>query len=661
VKRLPTAEPNALFPSTLQTGRRPLYGLACAVLLACIVSYAAALAGPLFFDDVPNLLANALLRIDGRTIDDWRVAALSSGSGVFFRPVAMLTFALNHVVAGSLSAFSLKATNLGIHLVIGALVYLFTVTLLQAPALREHRLSTHHRRIAALLAASIWLLHPIHVSTVLYAVQRMAQLSALFTLAGLLVFIRYRLRWAGCGAGAGEVLAAFIWVALLGLLGLLSKENGALLPWLIAVVEVILFRGVWRGKPCARLRRLGYLALLMPLLAALLVYIIAPELITGRFAGREFTLQERLLSQGRALWQYLSWLLVPDITSMGFFHDDIPLSRSLWSPLTTVVSLLAWAAVLGACVLWHKRLPLVAFAFLFYLVAHSMESTVWPLEMVFEHRNYLPSVGFAVLAGVGVLRCVSHLRGVRLRAVLAGILGILVVLLAVRAYAWRDELALARYEVMHHPLSARANFFYANALYKRFEQARALGLDEDEQRALAVTSRQHFERMHSLDERDFAAPVMLYQLDTLYFPALAPANDWLGRLQELAKTRRLQSSDRTALAALVEFSLSPAGEPGRARVRDLVDSLGERYPDNTNLLRLRYRMAVAAGARQRADLLPALERAVQSNRDSREAAALLAQYHGVDDQAATYEAIREWLRRDEYRRELPVIRGIFSE
>ena len=650
----------ALAPQYPDDASRWLLRFELLIVLVCILAYGIALNGPLFFDDEPNLLSNQQVQIDGATFDSWRTASLSADSGVLYRPIAMLTFALNHASVGAFTPFSLKATNLAIHLLIGALLYLFALALLQAPALRVHRLDSHQCRVVALIAASLWLLHPIHVSTVLYAVQRMAQLSTLFTLAGLLVYTRYRLRWAACGATTGEIVAAALWVLLLGLCAVFSKENGALLPWLIAVVEVTLFRGIWRGQSGRGLRWLGWLALILPLLLVFALYLIAPEMLLGRYGGREFTLSERLLTQGRALWQYLSWMLVPNITGMGFFHDDIAISRSLWSPLTTALSLFAWSLVLGACLLWHRRYPLIAFAFLFYLVAHSMESTVFPLEMVFEHRNYLPSVGFAVLAALGIVQGVARVDALRLRAVTAGILGILVALLLVRTNAWSDETQLARFNVINHPLSARANFFYGNALFKRFQQSRELGLDEEEQRALAVTSRGYFERMHVLDERNFSALVMLYQLDTQYFPGLAQENDWLETMLILAQTRRLQSSDRTALAALVEFSLTPVAVEGRNRVGRLLQQLVARYPHRLDIVALQYRFVMATAPGEKDAVLPLLERVAQKNPDNPYALAYLTQYYGSDDLANTYEAIREWMRRDQLRRELPVVRAMFE-
>ncbi len=176
------------------------------------------------------------------------------------------------------------------------------------------------------------------------------------------------------------------------------------------------------------------------------------------------------------LWQYLSWLAVPNIMDMGIFHDDIPLSRSLWSPITTALSLLAWGAVLVFTLLCHRKYPLFAFALLFYLVGQSMESTIFPLELVFEHRNYLPSVGLAVLAAAGIVQGVTRVKRLRLLTVVGGVLCILLVLSAIRAYTWRDELTLSRFDVINHPESARTNFFYANALFKRFAQSGELGL-----------------------------------------------------------------------------------------------------------------------------------------------------------------------------------------
>ena len=643
---------------TLITGYRPLFALVCVVLLACILAYAVALEGPLFFDDVPNLTANLDLHINGRVFDDWRVAVLSSDAGLLHRPLAMFTFALNYVASGGFSPVSLKTTNLAIHLLNAVLIYCFCQTVLRAPALKNLQPGHYQCCVVAIIAASIWLLHPLHVTTVLYAIQRMAQLSTLFILAGLLLFCRYRLRWAASGATTGELIAASLWLLIIGTAAVLCKENGALLAWLIATVEVTLFCGVWRGQRRRQLVWLGWGVFVLPIVLVMLVWLISPETLAGRFSGREFSLEERLLTQGRLLWTYLGWIVLPNIMDMGFFHDDIAISRGLWSPVTTALSLLAWVGAIAVALLLRKRYPVMVFALFFYLVAHSMESSFLPLEMAFEHRNYLPSVGVSILVALALVRFSAGFSRLRLRVVVVSLLGVLAVLLGIRASIWSDEITLAKFNVVNHPASPRANFFYANALFKRYEQAGALGLSEEEQRELAIMSRHYFSRMHEIDERDFAALVMLYQLDTQYFPGLLKENDWLGKMEVLATTRRLQSSDRTALGALVDFSVGAAGEQGRVRVGYMMDQIIERYPTRTDMVILRYKlMAVQSDADQ---MRAVLERAAQANPESIGIYPYLVQHNGGDNTASTYETIGVWMQHDSTRRELSTIRRIFE-
>ena len=137
-------------------------------------------------------------------------------------------------------------------------------------------------------------------------------------------------------------------------------------------------------------------------------------------------------------------------------------------------------------------------------------------------------------------------------------------------------------------------------------------------------------------------------------------NDWLGAMSELAKTRRLQSSDRTALSALADFSLTPAGEPQRDRVGQLLDQLSQRFPKNIDVFGIRYEFEAAAGPERRAALNADVLRIAQLNPRNQQAAAYVAEYHGTEDLDVTYQALLDWMQRDPYRRELPVIRGIFD-
>ena len=659
------ASKNARWQSKMKLDNSSVqYLYTIAVMVVCLIAYGQALHGPLFFDDIPNITENMLLRFDGREFDAWRVAAISSDAGLLQRPLAMLSFALNYVVSGEFSPVALKATNVGVHLSIAALIYVLCRRLLQAPALARTALGDG--REVALLAAALWLLHPIHVSTVLYAVQRMAQLSTLFVIAGLLVFTHYRLRWSLKGASTGDVMAAGLWLLLVGLMAVLSKENGILLPWLIVVLEVTLFCGVWNGQAVRWLQRAAWCLLLLPVLLVVAVTLLYPELVAGRYANRDFVLEERLLTQARVLWEYLYWIVFPNITSLGFFHDDIVVSSGLWLPYTTALSLLAWAIVIPLVIGMRKRFPLPAFALLFYLVAHSLESSVIPLELVFEHRNYLPSVGILLFIAACIYQLAEKFNGLRLRVLVGIVLSVLSLQLVLRTSAWTDELTLAQYNATNHPESFRANFFYGNALFERFARAESLALSADEQKMLAVMARNVFAHAHTLNENSFAPVVMLYQLDTLNFPGLARDNDWLSKLESGALTKRLNASDFSALETLTDFSLSDSGAGERERVAHILSSLSDRYAHRQNLAAMQYRFAMsAAGGRSdtaadRVQRRKLLEDAAQRRAANRTLYAYLVQHHGSEDIGVTYEWLRTWMLLDTQRRELPVIRGIFE-
>lgn len=627
--------------------------------LLCFALYLPALGGPLFFDDVPNLVDNTSLQLDGLSFDQWRTAALSSSAGQAERFVPMLTFAANAVLGGGVEAWSIKFTNLLIHVGCAWLIFLLALAVQRSPAVAELSPITQPR-FFALVAALLWLLHPLHVSTVMYGVQRMAQLSTLFTLAGLLVYMHYRLRWATAGATAEHCAAAALWLGLLLFLAVFSKENGVLLPWLVMTLEVTLMRSRWAGQPNRLIQLASWVLLVLPIVLLLAFSLASPEWLQQRYSGREFTLEERVLTQGRVLWHYVGWLLTPHVTNLGFFHDDIAVSRGLFSPATTLLALLAWAATLISAVALRQRVPLFTLAVLFFLCAHALESTVVPLEMAYEHRNYLPGIGVLLLVSYLLVMPVGRF-GSQYAAMPAVLLVLaLAVMLGIRSYAWRDDIALARFNVVNHPESPRANFYYANALYARYQGMANDAVPAEERVPFAVGAREYYLAMHKLDSRDLAGLVMLYLLDARHFPGLAAENQWLATIEAVAQSRRLQRSDITALSALVTHVLQPAGEGDRARVKTLLEQQRARRPGNSSLLAQYYRLLAPGDASDRAQLQVALERFLERTPHNRKAAAYLAQFYGQEDLALTYSAVARWLSNDRKREEIDQIHAVFQ-
>jgi len=502
--------------------RRHLASALIGVLLAMALVYWPGLSGPWLFDDFSNLRDNTFLRV---TTLDWQslgAAARSLEPGPLGRPVAYFSFALSHYLHGDASPYAWKVTNVAIHGINALLVAALLMMVLRRLATRGV-LPARMAAGAALALAALWALHPIQISSVLYVVQRMTSLSGTFTLAALLCWLQARERWQGpakpaprtartVGAalaandGAGAVFAAEaaptgartggvasgvdaavgpdragaalwragIWLAgaaVLAVLGAYTKETAVLLPLYALVLDRVLYPDApywrrWRGVPAGM--RLALTVAALGIVFALAAWHYAPG-----YAGRPFTLIERVLTQARVLWFYIGLLFLPRIDAFGLHHDDIALSTGLLAPWTTLPAVLGIGglALLG----WRylDRRPLVGLGLLWFLAGHVLESTVVPLEIAHEHRNYLPSLGL-LLAGAGVLLpLVEHWRRRATVALLATLGAVLAGTTALRADQWGDELGMSRYEVRHHPRSAQARNNLAADLVWRGDYAAA--------------------------------------------------------------------------------------------------------------------------------------------------------------------------------------------
>ncbi len=623
------------------------------LLLICLLIYGVALDAPLIFDDRPNISGNPQLLIDGETFDEWRTASLSSESGVLRRPIAMFSFAVNGVAAGGWDPAELKGTNLVIHLVCGVLVYCLALALFRQ-LLGER--SEKRLELAALLAAACWLLHPLHVSTVLYAVQRMAQLSALFMLLGLVVFCHYRRQWAENAPGVGGFLAALLWLLFIFFAGILSKENAVLLPWLILVLEVAVYRGRWAGGELAWLNRLAWVLLVLPVALVVAIYIVDKPFLAAGYGHRPFSLDERLVTQARLLWHYVGWILLPDIRQMGFQHDDIPVSRALLEPVTGALSIAAWLVVVAFALIWRRREPLLLLSVLFFLVGHALESSVLALEMVFEHRNYLPSVGLC-LGLAGLLNRGWLPAQVRPRVIVLPVLIVLVGMLFARTQIWSDPQSFSRANVTNHPESVRAQFYYANYLYGATGGESGASIDDETHRAMIVASYEHFVKMQSESERgSTTALVMLYLMESYYFTHMPEREDRLEELRQVMAAGPLQASDFSALASLVDCALGNACTPDRARIISMIDELLQVYPGSRQFLHQKYRLLAIAGSQS--DRREVLARLVAHAQHAPDIYNLQIQdYMHTGERGMAYQAMFEWMRADKRRLQLDLLKA----
>lgn len=407
------------------------------VLFPALLLYLGGLSGAFRLDDLPNLQRLA----SGDT--DLLAFVFGGPVGGSGRPLSYLSFYLQRADYPDNPAAFLWV-NLGIHLFNTLLVLWLVAGLARA------------RKIASpwWLAAGVallWSILPVHVSTVLYVVQRMTLLSATFVLLGCAGYVHARLRlreWNGRGAW----LLTF-WVGL-AYLGVFAKENAILAGLGLACIEYFFF---WQRRPVPG--RLWRYALFLGPFVAVAFYLLAIKGVYLHYGSRDFTLGERLLSEARILWDYLKIVLLPDFNDLGLYHDDFPISRG-WGA-REIAALLGWGIVILG-IAWRRRWRLwpVSFALSWFLLLHLLEATVIPLELYFEHRNYLPAVGLAIGLGLvwwqllGGVERTFYRRLLQLLGILY--LGWLGALTLLEARAWGDPARFVAEAVYKHPDSLRA-------------------------------------------------------------------------------------------------------------------------------------------------------------------------------------------------------------
>jgi len=354
------------------------------ILFIALAIYWPSMSGPFLFDDLYNLNS---LGINGGidSLDAWFDFVLSGGGNYLGRPLSLATFTLN-AQTWPADPFSFKITNLLIHFFNAWLmfIFLYKITLLYN---KDH--NTNLSNFIPLVGTVIWLLHPIHITSVLQIVQRMTLLGGTFTLLSLIIYTNYVNNHKLKLNASLSVLIALL--SIMGILGVLSKETAIATPLFVFALNYTVFR-----------KRLSYtprftiiwqsLLLVGPLLIFFVGSIYIGGVWDGQWLNRDFDLTQRVLTETRILFQYLSSIFLPQASGSGMFHDDIVISTSLVQPLSTVLSIFGIIFLIASAIKLRISKPFVSLAILWFFLGHVFESTILPLELYFEHRNYLPSL-----------------------------------------------------------------------------------------------------------------------------------------------------------------------------------------------------------------------------------------------------------------------------
>ncbi len=469
------------------------FGIALVLCLLAGAVYWPGLSGGFLFDDYPNIVDNSALRGFDGSLSSLVTASSNGSASPLGRPLSVASFALNLHAYGA-SPFSFKLVNLLIHLANGLLVFV----LIRQLWARLDSTNAKKSSIVAIWVTAVWLLHPMNLTPVLFVVQRMTSLAAFFTLAALCLYLYGRQASRGVAWATIATSLLLFWPA-----AILSKETGVLLPLFIFLCEWLILGSL--RLVSRKIKWLGILALSLVLSSVLIA---KWDFVVGGYAGRDFSLFERLMTEARVLWFYVLQLLAPLPNFFSLYHDDIPISHGLLAPPHTLLAILAWFALIAIAIYQHKRTPLFTFAVFWFLAAHVLESTLLPLEIAFEHRNYLASLGIFLWLGALLFPQQTQKNGQVARLTLAlSFLFFCGLITALRADQWGDEYRRTQLEVASHPNSARTNYDSAVIIVRKtFE----VGSGND----LAYKMAQfHYQHAAELDRNNIAPILGLLNLD----------------------------------------------------------------------------------------------------------------------------------------------------
>lgn len=275
------------------------------------------------------------------------------------------------------------------------------------------------------------------------------------------------------------------------------------------------------------------------------------------------------MTEARVLCWYLWMIVLPNIQQMSLYHDDIVLSTGLLSPSSTLLSI---AVILGLLIAgWRYRLttPALGFAVFWYFGGHLLESTVIPLEIAYEHRNYLPDLG--VIIGVAVILRDLLQRFEKNKSMLGIVATIVVCLFSFltwnRAQNWSDPILTPVIEAQNKPNSPRAQI-EAGIIYG-FIAKRAQ--NEADRMRFIHNGIEHYDRARTLQSD---SPNALFGEIMLYYEnKLEPPASLFPDLQTRLKNGFLDATSNNGMQVLVDCWFADVCQFSGTTLVDLLRSI----------------------------------------------------------------------------------------
>jgi len=437
----------------------------CLIVIVGLIVYARTLQVPFVLDDFESIAHNPLITSFAYFADLGSGKMFFGHAGFVSRWFGYLSFALNYRIHG-LDLAGYHVANIAIHLMASLSVYWIVRLTFRTPYFLQGRAPgriAEQAGFTALIAALLFVAHPLQTQAVTYLIQRLASLAALLYLVSLACYVQGRL--AGRGAGKSSISSAAWFAASLcsAFLALKTKQNSCTLPVMILLYELLFFTGTHRKRLLGALLALSALAgsagAFLALRSGKPWEELLGQLDLATRLQTDMSRWDYLATQLRVIVTYLRLVVLPVGQRLEY---DYPVDHSfLNGPVlfsgALLVSLVAAAFIcLQRSRAWKGSegdasplLRVITFGIFWFFIALSIESSIIPIaDVIFEHRMYLPLAGlfmalsasFALASG----EC-GALAGWPKLPALAGAAGVLLLLSGLtiaRNETWRSEVGL---------------------------------------------------------------------------------------------------------------------------------------------------------------------------------------------------------------------------
>ena len=301
------------------------------------------------------------------------------------RIVLYFTLSLNYAVHDN-GVEGYHIVNLIIHLLNGILFYLILRKVFSFDYFKGKLLRRYEKSVS-LIAAVMFVTHPMQVNAVTYIVQRTASLAACFYLLAILFFIKYRLQ---------DKPYQLILTVLFTATAMFTKENTITIPFLLLLIELMFFLKDGRTKWHKRILIFLPLFATVPIIPATNLLLKGYSQSDPNVTFKASTSMDRMqyfYTELNVILLYIRLMFVPYGQNFDY-SNDFPMSPTIWDNYS-YISFVVLLFIGLLAVFTIKRNRLVSLGIIWFFTGLAVESSFISIKDVyFEHRLYFPCAGF---------------------------------------------------------------------------------------------------------------------------------------------------------------------------------------------------------------------------------------------------------------------------